>query len=106
MCCILAGAACRLVCRNSVKLNFVKTGLKCKFGVNPQSFSHELRLYITRFFSTGGCLFTQSNANHVIGLQDERLLHIDEGQSVLDTGTCVLNTGGVCAPPQVRKLYK
>ena len=33
---------CRLVCRNSVKLNFVKTGLKFEFGVNPQSFSHEL----------------------------------------------------------------
>ena len=41
---------CRLVCRNSVELNFVKTGLKCKFGVNPHSFSHELCLYITRFF--------------------------------------------------------
>ena len=40
---------CTLVCRNSVKLNFVKTGLKFKFGVNPQSFSHELCLYITRF---------------------------------------------------------
>ena len=40
---------CRLVCRNSVELNFVKTGLKCKLGVNPQSFSHELCLYITRF---------------------------------------------------------
>ena len=26
---------CRLVCRNSVKLNLVKTGLKSKFGVNP-----------------------------------------------------------------------
>ena len=49
MCCILAGAACRLVCRNSVELNFVKTGLKCKFGVNPQLFSHELCLYTTRF---------------------------------------------------------
>ena len=36
---------------------------------------------------------------HVIDLQDERSL-LDEGQSVLDTGTCV------CAPPQVRKLYK
>ena len=33
---------CRLVCRNAVELNFVKTGLKCKFGLNPQSFSHEL----------------------------------------------------------------
>ena len=53
-----------------------------------------------------GCLFTQSHADHVIGLQDERSLHIDEGQSVLDTGTCVLKAGGVCAPPQVRKLYK
>ena len=40
---------CTLVCRNSVKLNFVKTGLKFQFGVNPQSFSHELSLYITRF---------------------------------------------------------
>ena len=40
---------CRLVCINSVELNFVKTGLKFKFGVNPQSFSHELCLYITRF---------------------------------------------------------
>ena len=57
-------------------------------------------------FQTGGCLFTQSHADHVIGLQDERSLHIDEGQSVLDTGTCVLKAGGVCAPPQVRKLYK
>ena len=28
------------------KLNFVKTGLKCKFGVNPYFFSHELCLYI------------------------------------------------------------
>ena len=37
---------CRLVCRNFVKLNLVKTGLKSKFGVN---FSHELCLYITRF---------------------------------------------------------
>ena len=54
----------------------------------------------------GGCLFTQSHADHVIGLQDERSLRIDEGQSVLDTGTCVLKAGGVCAPPQVRKLYK
>ena len=44
--------------------------------------------------------------DHVIGLQDERSLHIDGGQSVLDTGTCVLKAGGVCAPPQVRKLYK
>ena len=26
----------RLVCRNTVELNFVKTGLKFKFGVNPQ----------------------------------------------------------------------
>ena len=39
-----------LVCRNSVELNFVKTRLKCKFGVNPQFFSHELCLYITRFY--------------------------------------------------------
>ena len=54
----------------------------------------------------GGCLFTQSHADHVIGLQDERSLHIDEGRSVLDTGACVLKAGGVCAPPQVRKLYK
>ena len=47
---ILSGA--RLyACRNSVKLNFVKIGLKFKFGVNPQSFSHELCLYITRFRS-------------------------------------------------------
>ena len=28
--------------QKSVELNFVKTGLKCKFGVNPQLFSHEL----------------------------------------------------------------
>ena len=28
----------RLVCRNSVELNFVKTGLKCKFGVNHNLF--------------------------------------------------------------------
>ena len=56
-------------------------------------------------FQTGGCLFTQSHADHVIGLQDERSLHIDEGKNyVLDTGTC--KAGGVCAPPQVRKLYK
>ena len=40
---------CRLVCRNSVKLNFAKTGLKFTFGVNPHSFSHDLCLYITRF---------------------------------------------------------
>ena len=46
---------CTLVCRNSVKLNFVKTGLKFEFGVNPQSFSHELCLYITRFVRLG-CL--------------------------------------------------
>ena len=38
---------CRLVGRNSVELNFVKIGLKCKLGVKPQSFSHELCLYIT-----------------------------------------------------------
>ena len=45
---------CKLVCRlNTVKLNFVKTGLKFKFGVNPQSFSHALCLYITTF---GGVL--------------------------------------------------
>ena len=43
---------CRLVGRNSVELNFVKTGLKSKFGVNPQFFSHELCLYITRFQSS------------------------------------------------------
>ena len=55
---------------------------------------------------TGGCLFTQSHADHVIGLPDERSLYIDKGQSVLDTGTCVLKASGVCAPPQVRKLYK
>ena len=42
---------CTLVCRNTVELNFVKTGLKFKFGVNPQSFSHELCPYITRFSS-------------------------------------------------------
>ena len=46
MCCI---SGVGFVCRKSVELNFVKTGLKCKFGVNPQSFSHELCLYITRF---------------------------------------------------------
>ena len=34
-------------------LNFVKTELKCKFGVNPLSFSHELCLYITRFTYLG-----------------------------------------------------
>ena len=33
-----------------MQLNFVKTGLKFKFGVNPQFFSHELCLYITKFF--------------------------------------------------------
>ena len=27
-------------------------------------------------------------ADHVIGLQAKKLLHIDKGQSVLDTGTC------------------
>ena len=32
-----------------MELNFVKTRLKFKFGVNLQSFSHELCLYITRF---------------------------------------------------------
>ena len=32
-------------------------------------------------------------------LQDERSLHIDEGQNVLASG-------GVCARPQARKLYK
>ena len=42
---------CRLVRRNSVELNFVKIGLKFKFGVNSQSFSHELCLCITRFRS-------------------------------------------------------
>ena len=46
---------CTLVCRNSVKLNFVKTGLKFEFGVNPQSFSHELCLYITRFPTDRPC---------------------------------------------------
>ena len=49
MCCIVS-LWCRLVCRNSVELNFVKIGLKSKFGVNLQSFSHELCLYITRFY--------------------------------------------------------
>ena len=43
---VLRTILCRLVCRNLVELNFVKTGLKCKFGVNPQSFSHELSLYV------------------------------------------------------------
>ena len=33
------------------ELNFIKTGLKFEFGVNPQYFSHELCLYITRFAS-------------------------------------------------------
>ena len=46
---VLHTLGCTLVCRNSVKLNFVKTGLKFEFWVNPQSFSHELCLYITRF---------------------------------------------------------
>ena len=41
---------CRLVCRNSEELDFVKTRLKCKFGVNQQSFSHELCQYIMRFY--------------------------------------------------------
>ena len=49
---------CMLVCRNSVKLNFIKTGLKPKFGINPYFFSHELCLYITRFY-----IHSQSN-NH------------------------------------------
>ena len=31
-------------------VKFRKDGLKCKFGVNPQSFSHELCLYIKRFY--------------------------------------------------------
>ena len=47
-----------------------------------------------------GAVFSpQSHADHVIGLQDERSLHIDEGQSVL-------KAGDVCALPQVRKVYK
>ena len=37
---------------NSVKLNFVKAGLKFEFGVNPQSFSHEY--VITRFSTPPG----------------------------------------------------
>ena len=43
---------CRLECRNSVKLNLVRTGLKSKFGVNRNFFSHELCLYITRFVTS------------------------------------------------------
>jgi len=31
----VGAAGVGFVCRNSVKLNFVKTGLKSKFGVNP-----------------------------------------------------------------------
>ena len=34
---VLRSIWCRLVCSNSVELNFVKTGLKCKLRVNPQS---------------------------------------------------------------------
>ena len=37
---------------------------------------------------------------------DKRSLHVDEGQNVLDTGTCILKAGGACAPPQVKKLNK
>ena len=40
-------------------------------------------------FQRGGCLFTQSHADHMIGLQDERHCIIDEGWNVLDTGTCI-----------------
>ena len=54
---------CRLVCRNSVGLNFIKTGLKCKFGLNPQSFSHELCLYITRFYEN----YSRSPCNRSCG---------------------------------------
>jgi len=39
-----------------MELNFVKTGLKFKFEVNPQSFSHELCLYITRFACHRPCM--------------------------------------------------
>ena len=63
--------------------------------------------FVTTYYVRGNHLFTQSHADHVIGLQDERSLHIDEGKNdVLDTGTCVLKAGSVCAPPQVRKPYK
>ena len=53
-------------------------------------------------YGAGGCLFTQSHADHVIGLQDATKGHC----VLMDTGTYVLKAGGVCAPPQVRKLYK
>ena len=46
MCCILSGVGLHAEIR---ELNFVTTGLKSKFGVNPQFFSHEQCLYITRF---------------------------------------------------------
>ena len=36
---------CRLVCRNSVKLNLAKTGLKSKFGVNPYFFSWAMSVH-------------------------------------------------------------
>ena len=49
------------------KLNFVKTGLKSKFGVNPQSFSHELCLYITRFSSCSVHTDKQARAAALIG---------------------------------------
>ena len=53
-------------------------------------------LWIQRF-KIGSCLFTQSHADHLIGLQDD----------VLYTGVSVLNAGDVCDHPQVRKLlYK
>ena len=49
MCCILSGVGLHAEIRKFGELNFVKTGLKSKFGVNPQFFSHALCLYITRF---------------------------------------------------------
>ena len=49
MCCIYLW--CRLCTQKFDKLNFLKTGLKSKFGVNPYFFPHELYLYITRFGS-------------------------------------------------------
>ena len=50
----------------------------------------QLSFYATKI-KTGNCLFT--HADYVIGLQDERSLHIDEGQSVLGTSTCILKAG-------------
>ena len=50
---------------------------------------------------TGGCLFTQSHADHVIGLQDERSL-------ILMRQMCwrlrLRTAGPACSPQQVRQF--